>query len=96
MTQTPRHTHESEHIQWKKRGIKTDNPAPKGISAQSFIQPEAKCFREPVSQTSQISKHNAANNHIMKVRDQKQAVVNLEINGRYRHHHTRHTTDHES
>ncbi len=57
-----------------------------------FVQGEAKGFRPPVGQTCEATEYHAADDNVMEVRDQEQAVVQNEVRARYRQQHAGHPT----
>ncbi len=59
---------------------------------RGFVQGEAKGFRPPVGQTCEATEHYAADDNVMEVRNQEQAVVQNEVRARYRQQHAGHPT----
>ncbi|KOS76519.1 hypothetical protein DM46_2854 [Burkholderia mallei] len=93
--QAARHAHEAEHIQRHERDIEADLPEPERGLAERLVQLEAEHLRKPVIEAREIAKQHAADDHVVKVRDQEQAVVQHEVRAGNRHHHARHPAERE-
>ena len=63
--------------------------------APAFVEREAERLGEPVIEAGHHAEHDAADDDVMEMRDQEQAVVQLEIGGRHGHQHAGHAADDE-
>ena len=59
------------------------------------MQLEAERLREPVSVAGERAEQHAADDDVVEVRDEEQAVVQHEVGGRHREQHAGHAADHE-
>src|SRR3546814_1462267 len=75
VVQATRHAHEPEHVQRRERQPVTGEPEPERDLAPERIELEAHRLREPVVDGRKQTEQHAADDHVMEVRDQKQAVV---------------------
>ena len=95
MIETARHAHETQHVGGHEREIKAHQPAPEGDAAQLVVQAETERLGEPIRQAGHIAEHRATDDHVVKVRDQEQAVVQQEVGARHRQQHPGHAADAE-
>ena len=63
--------------------------------APAFVEREAECLGEPVVVAGHHAEHDAADDDVVEMGDQEQAVVQLEIGGRHGHQHAGHAADDE-
>ena len=89
------HAHETQRVERHEGDIEADQPAPERGPAPAFVELEAECLGEPVIVTRHQAEHGATDDDIMEMRNQEQAVVQLEIGGRHSHQHAGHAADHE-
>src|SRR5262245_11251128 len=82
--QAPGHAHEAQLIKGHESEIKADEPAPEAGLAPSFVEGEPKGLGEPILVASERAEHDAADNDIVKMRDQEGAVMDLEIDRGHR------------
>ncbi len=78
----PRAAPEAEHVERHEGEIEADEPAPEDRLARALVEREAERFREPVSVAGHDREHDAADDHVVEVRHQEQAVVDDEIDRR--------------
>ena len=71
----PRRTHESQHVERHEGEVEAEEPAPEHRFTKPLIQRETKGLGKPITDARHDTEDNAANDHIVKVRDQKQTVV---------------------
>src|SRR4029077_3072857 len=83
----PRHAEETHGIERHEGDVEADQPEPEGSLAPAFMQAEAERFREPVGVTGKGAEQHAADDDIVEVSDQKQAVVQQEVNRRHGDEH---------
>ncbi len=95
LAQTTGHTHEAQHVQRHKCYEEADDPEPERAFTPFFIQREAERFWPPVSYASEAAEDDAADDNVMEVRNQEQAVVQNEVSTRYGQQYTGHPTNGE-
>ncbi|EMH73405.1 hypothetical protein EHI8A_167850 [Entamoeba histolytica HM-1:IMSS-B] len=95
VVQTTGHAHEAQHVQRHEGDIEADQPAPEGLLIQLLVQLEAEDLREPVDHAGEVAEHGAADDHVVEVGDQEQAVVQHEVGTRYRQQDAGHAADAE-
>src|SRR5208282_5465357 len=89
-------THQAQRVERHEGKVETDEPAPENRLAEAFVELETEGLRKPVGVSRHGAKHDAADRDIVKVRDEKQAVMEHEVSGRNRHEHASHSTNNES
>ena len=80
----PRHALEADHVKRHEGDVEADEPAPEGGLAEPLIEREAEGLGEPVGVAGEGTEHHAADDHVVKVRHQEQAVVQHEVRRRAR------------
>ena len=83
---TSRHAPETEEVHGKKSKIETDKEKPKMNFAEGFIKHPPGHLGNPVIQAGKHREESAANQDIMKMRDDKIAVMDLKVHGNRRKH----------
>ena len=78
----PRPAPEAEHVERHEGEVEADEPAPEDRLAEPLVEREAERLREPVGVAGHEREHDAADDHMVEVRDQEQAVVDDEIDRR--------------
>ncbi len=92
MAQTTRHAHKTKSVKRQERHQETDDPAVECAFAPKLVQSEAGRFREPVTNRCKTTEDNAADDHVVEMRNQEYRVMQDEIRTRNRHQYARHTT----
>ena len=87
----PGHAHQAEHIERHEGDMEADEPAPERALPQRFVEREAERLGEPIVVAREGAEHDAADDDVMEVRDQEQAVVHLEIDRRNGQQHAGHS-----
>lgn len=95
MVQAARHAHEAENVDRHERDEETDEPADERVAAELFVELEAEHLRPPELHAREVAEHHAADNGVMEVSDQEQAVMQHEVRARDRQHHARHAAERE-
>src|SRR5258708_39469444 len=95
IVESARHAHHAQYIEWCEGKNETENPCPESPRADAFIERKSGDFWEPVGECREKAKKNAADDDIVKVCDEKEAIVQLEVDAGNREHHTRHAADRE-
>ncbi|KAG1402222.1 hypothetical protein G6F59_012932 [Rhizopus arrhizus] len=93
--QTTGHAHEAQHVHRHEGHVEADEPAPERALAPELIEAEAEHLRPPVGDAGEHAEHHAADDDVVEVGDQEQAVVQHEVDGRDRQHHAGHAADGE-
>jgi len=70
---------QSGDVERKKRHVKSDERAPEHRLAPALVQPETEGLREPVNDAGEAREHHAADDNIVKMSNEEEAVVELEI-----------------
>ena len=83
----PRHAEKAQHVERHEGEVETDDPAPECGLTQPLMEPEPERLGEPVGVARERAEQHAADDHVVEVRHQKQAVVQNEIRRRHRHQH---------
>src|SRR6478752_1163532 len=96
MLQSPGHAKQPGDIERHECDIEADERAPEGCLAPGFGEPESEGLREPIGNPCKGPEDHAADDHIMKMRHEKHAFMQLEVRRRHREKDARHTADHES
>src|SRR4051794_4182456 len=81
MLHTPGHAHQAQHVERHEREIEADQPAPERGLAPAFVEREAERLGKPISVACHHAEHDAADDDVVEMRHQEQAVVQLEIGG---------------
>ncbi|MOA20335.1 hypothetical protein D3C78_1407750 [compost metagenome] len=92
LAQATGHAHEAQHIQRHKCDEEANNPEPECAFAPGFVQRVAKRFRPPVRHTCKAAEDDAADDHVMEVRNQEQTVVQNEVSTWYSQQYAGHPT----
>ncbi|KAG1250743.1 hypothetical protein G6F68_012647 [Rhizopus microsporus] len=95
LVHAPGHAHEAEHVQRHEGQVEADHPAGEGPLAQALVEGEAEHLREPVGKAGQVAEQRAADDGVVEVCDQEQAVVQQEVRARDGQQHAGHATDGE-
>ncbi|KAG1320358.1 hypothetical protein G6F63_014301 [Rhizopus arrhizus] len=93
--QTTGHAHEAQHVHRHEGHVEADEPAPERALAPELIEAEAEHLRPPVGDAGEHAEHHAADDDVMEVRDQEQAVVQHEVRARHGQQHAGHAADGE-
>ena len=75
--------------------VEADQAHQNAALPQPFVQPEAERLGEPVGDAGKAGEQHAADDDVVEMRDQEQAVVQLEIGRRHREQHAGHAADDE-
>jgi hypothetical protein len=59
--------------------IEADQPEPERRSAETIMQPETECLRKLLGAAGKCAEQHTADDHILKVGDQEQAIVQQEV-----------------
>ncbi len=89
----PRHAHEAQDVERHEGQVEADEPAPERGLAQALVQAEAERLGEPVGVAGEGAEQHAADDDVVEVRDQEQAVVQHEVGRRHRQQHAGHAAD---
>ena len=75
-----RRAHEAEDVERHEGHVEADQPAPerRPCPSRSFSR-KPNDLREPVGDAGQVAEHHAADDHVVEVRHQEQAVVQQEV-----------------
>jgi hypothetical protein len=95
MLHAPRHAHKAQHVEGHEGQIETEQPAPERGLPQALLEAEAESLREPEGVTGERAEQDAADDDVMEVRHEKQAVVKHEVGRRDRQQHAGHSADDE-
>ncbi len=95
MAQATRHAHQAEHVQRHEGQVEAHHPEPERALAPERIELETECLGEPVVDAGEQAEEHAADNHIMEMRDQEQAVVQREVRWWHGEHHAGHAANDE-
>src|SRR3989344_1253616 len=90
-----RHAHDAENIERDKCRAEANKPQPKGPFTKPLVEGEAKDLREPIREAGKKTKEHTADDHVVEVSDEKEAVMKLKIHTRHRHKNAAHSTQHE-
>ena len=96
MLHPPRRAHQAQRVKRHEGEIEADEPAPERRLAEPFVQRETEGLREPEIVAREDAEQHPADDDVVKVRHQEQAVVEHEVGGRRRQQHSRHAADDES
>ena len=75
--------------------MEADEPAPEDRLAEPLVEREAERLGEPVGVAGHQREHDAADDHLVEVGDQEQAVVDDEVDRRDGQQHAGQAADHE-
>ena len=75
MPQAPRHAHETEDVKRHEGNVKAGDPEPEGVAAITFVQCKTENFREPIVHPGEQTEQNPADQHVMKMCNEEQAVM---------------------
>ena len=95
MLQASRHAEQPGDIERKKSHVKSNERAPERSLAPAFVQPETEGLREPIDDSREASEQHAADDHIVEMRDEEEALVELEIRRRHGEQHAGHAAEDE-
>jgi hypothetical protein len=70
---------QAQRVQRHEGQVEADQPAPERDLAPELVQREAEHLREPERHGRQAAEHHAADDHVVEVGDQEQAVVQHEV-----------------
>src|ERR1700679_2978853 len=85
MLHAPCHAHQAEHVKRHERNIEADEPAPERCLPPTFIERKTERLWEPIIEPGHHAEYDAANDDVVEMGDEEQAVMQLEI--RWRHSH---------
>src|SRR6185437_13777092 len=94
--QPPRHAFETHDIAGAPRDPEADQPQPERPLAERLIESEAEGLGEPVHVPGEYSEDHRPDDDVVKVRDQEEAVMELEVRRRNGEQHSRQAADRES
>src|SRR5205823_776407 len=79
MLHPPRPAPQAEHVERHESEVKADEPAPENGLAEALVEGEAEGFGKPVGVAGHQCEHDAADDHLVEVRNEEQAVVHYEV-----------------
>ncbi len=82
VVQATGHAHEAEDVERHEGHVEAHQPAPEGTLAPLLVEGEAERFREPEGEAGQVAEYRAADDGVVEVGDQEQAVVQQEVRAR--------------
>ena len=91
----PRHAHQAEHVERHEGDVEADDPEPERRLAQALVQAEAERLGKPVLVAGEHAEHHAADDDVVEVGDEEQAVVEHEVGRRHGEQHAGHAADDE-
>src|SRR5581483_3335276 len=91
----PRHASQPEKMQRKEGDVEADEEEPEVPLSQCCVGHPSSDFREPEIDSCEHGKKSAADQYIMKVRNDKVGVVDLQIDGDGRQHDSRQSPNQE-
>src|SRR5215203_3432520 len=80
----------------EKDEIETDEHQQEIYDAEFFAQKPAAPFRKPVIKRAEQRENRAADQHVMKMRDDEKRIVELQIERHRGEHHARQSAHHEN
>jgi hypothetical protein len=91
----PRHSHEAEHVERHEGDVEADDPEPERRLPQPLVQAEAERLGKPVLVAGEYPEQHAADDDVVEMGDEEEAVVQHEIGRRHGEQHTRDPADDE-
>src|SRR5438034_47575 len=79
MLEAPRHAHHAQDIERHEGEVEADEPAPEAGFAQSLVEGESERLGEPIIVAGHRAEYDAADDDVMEMGDQKDAVVEHEV-----------------
>src|SRR6185437_14409307 len=93
MLKPPRHALEADDVPGRPGHPEADQPQPEGPLAEPLIQHEAERLGEPVGVPGEHPEEYGSDDDVVEVRDQEDAVMELEVSWRHGEQHARHAAD---
>ncbi len=93
--QAARDAHETQYVERHEGEVEADDPEPERHLAPELVELEAEGLREPVIDAGKHAEQHAADDDVVEVGDQEQAVMQNEVGRRHCEHHARHAADDE-
>src|SRR5690606_23802821 len=90
------HAHHAQHVQRHEGHVEAHQPEPERALAPERVELVAEGLGEPVGDAGHQPEQHAADDDVVKVRHQEQAVVQDEVTRRYVQYYAWHTTAHAS
>src|SRR5581483_3273439 len=87
------HAAQSQKMQREECNVEADEEKPEMPLSQCGIRHSSRNLREPEIDAGEHGKQSAANQHIVKVRNHKVSIVDLQIDGHGGQHDSRQSTD---
>ncbi len=91
-----RHAHQAQDVQGRERHPEAHHPQPEGAQAPGAVELVAEGLGEPVVDAGEQAEQHAADDHVVEVGDQEQAVVQHEVGRGHGQQHAGHAADGES
>ena len=95
MLHAPGHPEQPGRVERHECDIEADQREPERRLAQSLMQAESECLRKPVGEAGKGAEQHPADDDVVKMGDQEQAVVQQEVRGRHGDQNTGQTADDE-